>query len=299
MSRLRSTDRVREWLLPPRCLLGRSRRCDIVLEDPVVSSEHALLRWRDGVWELQDLHSRNGTYVGGRLLAGGEKIGLDAAAEFGLGQRQANFRIDAGPPLAHAVSVESSREVVEARGGFLVLPSVDAPEVTVLHRELGCESAWQLERDDRVETITDGAVIQVGDRAWRLHLPLSLPPTEDADDTPLTVANLTLAFALDDDGELRELEIIRGHQRAPVKIRAHLRVLLALARLRRQSDGWIAQSEFTRQLDYADGRLNVEVHRIRRQFAEHGVVDAANVVERHPSEPKLRIGVAAVEFRGP
>ncbi|MCA9700749.1 MAG: FHA domain-containing protein, partial [Myxococcales bacterium] len=63
MSRLRSTDGVREWLLPSRCLIGRSRSCDVVLGEPAVSSEHALLRWRNGAWELQDLHSRNGTYV--------------------------------------------------------------------------------------------------------------------------------------------------------------------------------------------------------------------------------------------
>ncbi len=265
----------------------------------MVSAEHALLRWRNGSWELQDLHSRNGTYVDGQLLAGGEKIGLDGAAELGLGQRRTNFRLEGGPPLAHAVALDQDREVVEAHGGFLILPKVDEPEVTVLRRESG----WQLERSEGVEGIVDATVINVGNRAWRLHLPQSIPATEDAEDAPLTLANMALTFVLGEEAELRELEVVRGRRRLPVKVRAHLGVLLALAQIRRRhaedaqdARGWIAQAEFVRQLGYNDGRLHVEIHRIRRQFAELGIIDAANVVERHEREPKLRIGVDAIEF---
>ncbi len=45
--------------------IGRHHECDVVLSEPVVSRRHALLRFRDGRWILQDLESRNGTFVNG------------------------------------------------------------------------------------------------------------------------------------------------------------------------------------------------------------------------------------------
>lgn len=298
MSRLRSSDGAREWILPSRCLLGRAPSCDIVLDDPEVSAEHVLLRWRSGVWELQDLHSRNGTYVNGRRLAAGERVGMDGAVRLGLGPRGVAFRLEGGPPLAHAVALDESREIIELHGGFLALPT-DEPEVTVLRRESG----WQLERSERVELVADGAVVSVGRRAWRLHLPEPIPATGDAEGSPLLLANITLVFGLGEAGELRELSVVRGSRRLPVTVRAHLRVLLALARIRRRHAegaedglGWIPQVELMDLLGCGDGRLHVEIHRTRRQLAKLGVVDAANVIERHQLEPKLRIGVAAIEL---
>ncbi|HEY2769013.1 MAG TPA: FHA domain-containing protein [Solirubrobacteraceae bacterium] len=43
--------------------VGRHPACDIALGDPSVSRRHARLRFRDGTWMLQDLESRNGTWV--------------------------------------------------------------------------------------------------------------------------------------------------------------------------------------------------------------------------------------------
>jgi hypothetical protein len=48
--------------------LGRSRKCDIVLDDPNVSREHAELRPRGGSWVLTDLGSTNGSSVNGRRI---------------------------------------------------------------------------------------------------------------------------------------------------------------------------------------------------------------------------------------
>jgi hypothetical protein len=48
-----------------RLLVGRHRRCDIVLEDPTVSRRHAQLTFRDGAWSIRDLASKNGTFVNG------------------------------------------------------------------------------------------------------------------------------------------------------------------------------------------------------------------------------------------
>lgn len=50
-------------------ILGRSSECDIVLSHPEVSSRHAVLVLHaDGVVEIRDVGSKNGTYVNGQKV---------------------------------------------------------------------------------------------------------------------------------------------------------------------------------------------------------------------------------------
>jgi hypothetical protein len=54
--------------------LGRSRQCDVVLNDPNISREHAEIRPRGGSWVLTDLGSTNGSRLNGRNVDGSEVI---------------------------------------------------------------------------------------------------------------------------------------------------------------------------------------------------------------------------------
>jgi predicted component of type VI protein secretion system len=53
---------------PAGVTLGRSRQCDIVLEDPNISRQHAEIRPRGGAWVLTDLGSTNGSLINGRRI---------------------------------------------------------------------------------------------------------------------------------------------------------------------------------------------------------------------------------------
>jgi adenylate cyclase len=53
-------------LLKPTLIVGRRERCDIVLNYPSISSQHAELEFRDGYWSVRDLHSVNGIQVNGK-----------------------------------------------------------------------------------------------------------------------------------------------------------------------------------------------------------------------------------------
>lgn len=47
-----------------RTTLGRDgTRCELILEDPAVSAEHACVQWENGRFVLYDMASRNGTFV--------------------------------------------------------------------------------------------------------------------------------------------------------------------------------------------------------------------------------------------
>ena len=48
--------------------IGRSRQCDVVLDDPNVSRQHAEVRPRGGAWVLADLGSTNGSTLNGRRI---------------------------------------------------------------------------------------------------------------------------------------------------------------------------------------------------------------------------------------
>jgi hypothetical protein len=59
---------------PAGVTLGRSRQCDIVVNDSNVSREHAEIRPRGGSWVLTDLGSTNGSSLNGRRIDGPEVL---------------------------------------------------------------------------------------------------------------------------------------------------------------------------------------------------------------------------------
>lgn len=74
---------VLDWAQSEDLLVGRHPACDVVLADESVSRRHAQLKYRDGVWVLQDLASTNGTTVNGErvgraALRAGDIISLGA-----------------------------------------------------------------------------------------------------------------------------------------------------------------------------------------------------------------------------
>lgn len=53
---------------PTGVSIGRSRQCDVVIEDPNMSRQHAEIRPRGGSWVLTDLGSTNGSSINGRRI---------------------------------------------------------------------------------------------------------------------------------------------------------------------------------------------------------------------------------------
>ena len=47
-------------------VIGRRPDCDLVLRDDAVSGHHARIAWDGAGWQVEDLGSKNGTYVNGR-----------------------------------------------------------------------------------------------------------------------------------------------------------------------------------------------------------------------------------------
>lgn len=72
--------------------MGRRESCDICLQFPNVSGKHCELTFKDGLWILHDLDSRNGTKVNGtRLDSGGKKV-VHTGDVITIGKR--NYKLD-------------------------------------------------------------------------------------------------------------------------------------------------------------------------------------------------------------
>jgi hypothetical protein len=83
----------RRMLVPPRgAAIGRSRDCDIVLDDAGVSRHHAELRPLDSsVWTIEDLGSTNGVRVNGQTIAGAHE--LRTGDSIGMGSTEMVFEL--------------------------------------------------------------------------------------------------------------------------------------------------------------------------------------------------------------
>ena len=63
--------------------IGRADYNDLVIPDPSVSTSHAKLQRREGVWVIVDLDSTNGTFVEGERVKGEAPLAPGAAVKLG------------------------------------------------------------------------------------------------------------------------------------------------------------------------------------------------------------------------
>lgn len=61
---------------PGRTRIGRDEKNDLVIPDDTISSEHAVIEYRDGRYWLEDLRSTNGTRLGDERLSGDRPVPL-------------------------------------------------------------------------------------------------------------------------------------------------------------------------------------------------------------------------------
>jgi len=60
-----------KWVLDKETvILGRDENCDVVLPERLVSRRHAAIRCKDGEYVLEDLGSKNRTFLNGQVVTG-------------------------------------------------------------------------------------------------------------------------------------------------------------------------------------------------------------------------------------
>lgn len=290
MALLIHEDTGRQLALAERVLIGRGRQSDLRLTDGAVSTEHAVLSWRQDRWTLRDLGSRNGTRVDDAAVPPGASHALTAGARLRFGSDAEIWRLAlAGPPGPVAIA---ETQIRESHDGLLAVPDDDAPELVVFATPTG---RWLAEIDGAPRYLEAGEPITIGADAWQIHL-----PSGRADEVASTLVegqpSAALCFAVSGDEEFVEVRI----GSATLTARSFHYMLLTLARLRRRDAdagvthaerGWVHVEDLCRMLDVDPQRLNVEVYRARRQFAAEGLCAPGRLIERRSTSRQLRFGM--------
>jgi len=288
-------------------VFGRNAlRADTAVEDPGISLMHAVVRWRNGRWMLSD-HSRNGTFVDGRVLVPGEPFPLEVGTEvrLGLGPGVAWQVQDVAEPV-DALVPPDSRQPVIALAPHNLLPSSEAPELSIYQSRPGL---WILEQNGETRALKDGDWLQIGNAGLHRFV-AAAPPMDDTQvaeivresEAPWLVMRLSL------DEEHACLEVKDGAVKTDLGERSHHYCLATLAR-RRLADqergiepgaqGWLGSAELSRMLGMETTHLNIQIFRAREQLMTvlPGLAALSRLIERRRGE--LRIGDLPFEiYRG-
>ncbi|HRI65881.1 MAG TPA: FHA domain-containing protein [Polyangium sp.] len=282
-----------------QALLGRHAQCDIRVEAPKVSGQHARLQWVDDAWEVRDLGSRNGTFVDGRRLEPGGRVAVDTGAMITLARHVAEFElVDSSAPGAVAVEVQTGISHF-SDGGLLALPNDENPIVTVF---MNGEGEWYIESGNASRVAVDGEILDADDTKYLLELPNIETETYQSGTGSPTLDSIALRLGVTPDEEQVEVTVIvGGHaKRLPVRRYHYLLVTLARAWLAEENvgesmRGWVDRDTLCRGLEMDPMKLSVEIYRARKQLAALGIQGAAGLIQRRVGTHEIRIGVPNVQ----
>jgi signal transduction histidine kinase len=143
MPALVQVDCQRRHELGERSSIGRGGNNDIELDDPMISRNHAeIVRQADGSYQVRDLGSRRGTYVGARKVA---EAALQDGDELLIGPTRLRFELARGsmPAVSEADELRKLRAIVQLNRAIGVEHDLDRLLDYVLR------TCFQLLRADR------------------------------------------------------------------------------------------------------------------------------------------------------
>ena len=266
-----------------------------------VSKSHALITWSGEQWMLRDLHSRNGTRINGAALRPGRDVGLSAGMVLSFGEKSELWWVGSvACPVARAVALDGSA-VRFAEGEILALPDDGAPE-GVLFRDR--DRSWCFEHAGGArQAAATGDTLSLPSGDWRLVLPDPLRQT-DTHDEQRTPERLSLRLTRGPGQTPRRVRVLHRGEETELVVRAHHRLLMLLAAARVSDQrsglpaaehGWLDKQQLAQRLDiYDNNRLYVHIHRLRKQLAGAGVLDAVSAIERREDTCQIRLGISDI-----
>jgi hypothetical protein len=245
-------------------------RSDTVLQGAEASQLHAVLRWRDGRWQVMD-HSRNGSLLDGRRLAPGQPVALAPGQVLRFGPGGQDWVVqDVSAPGPALLPLDAALPPLPLRRLHL-LPDAEAPQSCVYLDEAG---AWMLEQQGELRALRDGDEFTAAGACYRLFVADNLDETRavtaDAD-----AQAAVLEFRVSLDEEHTWLQVRYGARQVDLGERSHHYALLTLARQRladaragldAAAQGWLERLRLARMLGMDASHLNIQIFRAREQL---------------------------------
>jgi hypothetical protein len=139
-------------------------------------------------------------------------------------------------------------------------------------------------------------------RRFQFCSPTSAQATAAASGAPSAI----LHFSVSRDEEFVSLRLEHPSGEVDLGARSLNYFLLQLARayladaeagFPPESCGWLDKQDLAKRLKMTDQQIDGEVHRIRKHFSEHGLPQAATIIERRARTRQLRIGIHEVRIQ--
>ncbi len=172
-----------QWLLQNALIIGREDTCEVVIPDRQVSRQHARIERTDQGVVLEDLGSKNGTYVNGsridakQLLSEGDEIRIAFTQNFIFLSAEATLPLSDLPPemlYAFNLRLEENSRRVWVRGEeldpplssqqFSLLSTLYQKVGQVVPREELIQAVWAEESQWVTEQAFDALVRRLRDR---------------------------------------------------------------------------------------------------------------------------------------
>ena len=282
--------------LRSRHLVGRSRSMHTRLGRADVSSQHAVISWMGGCWCIRDLGSRNGTRVNDGPVPAGTDQMLSIGDRIHCGTDGEGFVLSsADPPGPFALGPDTT---VLGEDDALGIPNLDEPELLI---QPDREGRWMAEGESGSRFMTDGETVVVGGVPWTLVLPESIAQTVERRDRSVRIADVALTFRVSRDEEFVEIDVTTPAGVHTLPARAHHYTTLTLARTRMSDaerglpvaeQGWLHAGELQRMLKQSNARINLSLHRARRELESLDIDNPHDLFERRSTSRQIRIGVA-------
>lgn len=211
-----------------KMILGRDPQCDYPLAFPMISWHHAKLEKTPRGIEIEDLGSRNGTFVDGQRVSG--RVMLKTGSEVGLGSFRFRLLDEAGNlgkrNYAGNVTIEAAGVVVEIHRGGTTRRLLDPVSLTVFPSELvalmgpaGAGKTTLLKAINGYTPPAAGRVLFNGDDLYanqeQFRLQVGYVPQDDILHPQLTVKEALYYTARlrtdlrDDEIEIRVMQVLK------------------------------------------------------------------------------------------
>ncbi len=140
----------------PELIIGRGEQCDLIIPDRRVSRQHARIRLEGDGYILEDLRSRNGTFVNGQQLAGSHFLQDGDEIQIAFCCKLAFVGAEATAPVIFEDVVQGLRMDVESKRVWVAGQELDPPLSLAQYRllELLYEEPGKVySRDEVVSTV--------------------------------------------------------------------------------------------------------------------------------------------------
>jgi len=309
MATLTNNQTQRKCILKAHHSFGRLKSSvDTFVPDPYISKVHAFIEWSGQHWLLRDV-STNGTWLNGNKASKEHPQELKVNDVISLASQPGNAYTvtDVKPPCDLLVPINHEDDAIELEYHHLL--SCHGTPKMVLSYNNKTYSWWQevlsnnLDDSAQATELSDNAQLHIDNLIWQLQVNRTIDDTCVLNPNIMSLNDITFNFDTSLDEETTQLTLGCSDNKYDLAIRSHHYLTLYLARQRahditQQLDdseqGWVYAEVLAKELGLEANHLNIQIYRIRKQFADMlgEVCDSTAIIERKGG--KLRLAAKRV-----